>query len=84
MVRCNQPHLSPETATPPLREIIAQAVRVAEARHADAGFFSARNAHQSSSQEHQELYRIATDFHFLFDAHPEPIFDALQERFSQN
>ncbi|MCF3651027.1 hypothetical protein [Synoicihabitans lomoniglobus] len=87
MVYYHTPHHSPETATPLLSEIVAEAVHTAETCHANGRFFnvapsaSAGSEHAHRTSADRELLHIAQDFSFLYDASPEHIYAELQRHF---
>jgi hypothetical protein len=84
MVYFHTPHRSPETETPGLEEIIAEAVHNTEACHANGRLFCgqvATNSRQRRVMVEQELLHIAHDYHFLYDVDPEPVYAALRDRF---
>lgn len=84
MVYFHTPHRSPETETPALEEIIAEAVHRTEACHANGRLFCAptsASGRERQALREQELLHIARDYNFLYDVDPEPVFAALRDRF---
>ena len=80
MVYFRSPHPSPETATPLLSEIIAEAARDAETCHLNGRFFCASGAAPTPAAADRELLNIARDYQFLYDADAEIIYAELRRR----
>ena len=92
MVYYRTPHPSPETATPVLSEIIAEAVHDAQTCQLNGRFFCAPAslARPASARPdpidddallESELLGIARDYSFLYDADPEAIYAELRRHF---
>ncbi len=91
MVYFSSSHPSPETATPLLSEIIAEALQNARTCHLNGRFFCApaspptRSAQAPEETEtalfESELLGIARDFSFLYDADTEVIYAELHRQF---